>query len=75
MSFKNTHFILCRPQLGENIGFAARALKNFSIPNLRIVNPKCIWPNEKAIATSVGAKNIYQLLILLNYYQNTIIQT
>tara|TARA_B110000014_G_scaffold173466_1_gene123709 strand:+ start:672 stop:1397 length:726 start_codon:yes stop_codon:yes gene_type:complete len=60
MSFKNTHFILCRPQLGENIGFAARALKNFSIPNLRIVNPKCIWPNEKAIATSVGAKNILQ---------------
>jgi len=58
MSLKNTYFILCRPQLGENIGSTARALKNFSIPNLRIVNPRCDWPNQKAIATSVGAKNI-----------------
>ena len=31
MSLKNTYFILCRPQLGENIGFAARALKNFDL--------------------------------------------
>ena len=58
MSLKNTHFILCRPQLGENIGSAARALKNFNIPNLRLINPRCAWPNQKALATSVGAKNI-----------------
>jgi len=58
MSLKNTHFILCRPQLGENIGSAARALKNFNIPNLRLINPRCAWPNQKAVATSVGAKNI-----------------
>ena len=58
MSLKNTYFILSRPQLGENIGSAARALKNFSIPNLRIVKPRCSWPNQKALATSVGAKNI-----------------
>jgi len=58
MSLNNTYFILCRPQLGENIGSAARALKNFNIPNLRIVKPRCVWPNQKAIATSVGAKNI-----------------
>jgi len=60
MSFKNIYFILSRPQLGENVGAAARALKNFNIPNLRIVNPACIWPNQKALATSVGAKNILQ---------------
>ena len=60
MSLKNSYFILCRPQLGENIGSSARALKNFNIPNLRIVNPRCIWPNQKAKATSVGAKNIIQ---------------
>ena len=60
MSLKNTHFILCRPQLGENIGFAARAMKNFSISNLRIVNPRCVFPNQKANATAVGAKNILQ---------------
>jgi tRNA/rRNA methyltransferase len=58
MVLKNIHFILCRPQLGENIGSTARALKNFNIPNLRIVNPRCSWPNQKALATSVGAKNI-----------------
>ena len=58
MSLKNSYFILCRPQLGENIGSSARALKNFSIPNLRIVNPRCSWPNQKAKATSVGAINI-----------------
>ena len=60
MSLKNSYFILCRPQLGENIGFVARALKNFNIPNLRLVNPRCAWPNPKAKATSVGAKNILQ---------------
>ena len=60
MSLKNTYFILSRPQLGENIGFTARALKNFNIPNLRIVNPRCIWPNKKSIDTSVGAKSILQ---------------
>lgn len=58
MSFKNICFILARPQLGENIGFVARALKNFNLTNLRIVNPRCNWPNQKALATSVGAKNI-----------------
>ena len=58
MSLKNTYFILSRPQLGENIGSTARALKNFNIPNLSIVNPRCAWPNQKAIDTSVGAKNI-----------------
>jgi len=60
MSLKDSYFILCRPQLPENIGSSARALKNFSIPNLRIVNPRCVWPNPKAKATSVGAKNILQ---------------
>jgi len=60
MSLKNLFFILSRPQLGENIGSTARALKNFNITNLRIVNPRCTWPNQKALATSVGAKDILQ---------------
>ena len=58
MSFRNIYFILVRPQLGENIGLAARAIKNFNFSKLRIVNPRSGWPNQKAIATSVGAKNI-----------------
>jgi len=44
--------------MGENIGSVARAIKNFNIKKLRIVNPRCNWPSERAIATSVGAKDI-----------------
>ena len=59
MSLNSIHFILSRPQMGENIGSVARAIKNFSINNLRIVNPRCDWPNNKrAMATAVGAKDI-----------------
>ena len=61
MSFNNIYFILVKPQLAENIGFVARGLKNFNIKNLRIVNPSCVWPNQKALATSVGAKDILKL--------------
>ena len=58
MSLKNIYFILVRPQMGENIGSVARAIKNFNIRYLRIVNPRCKWPNQKADATSVGAKDV-----------------
>ena len=58
MSLKNVHFILVRPQIGENIGSVARAIKNFNIKKLRLVKPRCDWPNQKALATSVGAKDI-----------------
>ena len=58
MSFNNIHFILVRPQMGENIGFVARAIKNFNITKLRIVDPKCNWPSQKALATSVGANDV-----------------
>tara|TARA_Y100000590_G_C14997507_1_gene742545 strand:+ start:80 stop:427 length:348 start_codon:yes stop_codon:yes gene_type:complete len=44
--------------MGENIGSVARAIKNFNIKYLRLVNPRCHWPNQKALATSVGAKDI-----------------
>ena len=58
MSLNNIYFILVRPQMGENVGSVARAIKNFNIKHLRIVNPRCNWPNQKALATSVGAKDI-----------------
>ena len=58
MSLNNIYFILVRPQMGENIGSVARAIKNFKIKYLRIVNPRCNWPNQKALATSVGAKDV-----------------
>ena len=72
MSFKNIYFILVRPQLGENIGFVARAIKNFNFSNLRIVNPQSGWPNQKAIATSVGAKNVLQSSKIYNSLDKSI---
>ena len=56
--FKNIQFILHKPQLSENIGACARAMKNFNFSNLVVVNPKPIYPNDKIIATSVGARDI-----------------
>ena len=53
-------FILVNPQLGENIGACARALKNFGFSDLNIVAPRDPWPNTKARMTSVGAYNIIQ---------------
>ena len=58
MSKNNISFILHKPQLSENIGACARAIKNFDFKKLVIVNPKPIFPNDKILATSVGAKNI-----------------
>ena len=51
-------FILVKPQLGENIGACARAMKNFGFSKLHIVEPKINFPNHKAKATSVGAYDI-----------------
>ncbi len=58
MSKNNISFILHRPQLSENIGACARAIKNFSFKKLILINPKPIFPNDKIFATSAGAKNI-----------------
>tara|TARA_B100000941_G_scaffold204393_1_gene148958 strand:+ start:79 stop:792 length:714 start_codon:yes stop_codon:yes gene_type:complete len=54
----NISFILHRPQLSENIGACARAIKNFDFNKLILINPKPIFPNDKILATSVGAKDI-----------------
>ena len=58
MNKKNISFILHKPQLSENIGACARAIKNFCFKKLILINPKPIFPNDKVFATSVGAKNI-----------------
>ncbi len=56
--YNNLTFILNKPQLSENIGACARAMKNFNFSKLILVNPKPLFPNDKIIATSVGAKEI-----------------
>ncbi len=48
-------FILVRPQMGENIGAAARGMWNFGLDRMRIVDPRDGWPNSRAVAVSSGA--------------------
>ena len=56
--FNNISFILHKPQLSENIGACARAMKNFNFSKLIVINPKPTFPNDKIVATSVGANEI-----------------
>ncbi len=58
MSKNNISFILHKPQLSENIGACARAIKNFNFNRLVLIDPKPTFPNDKILATSVGAKDI-----------------
>ena len=50
--------ILVEPQLGENIGTAARAMANFGLRDLRVVNPREAFPNDKARAAASGAAEL-----------------
>jgi len=50
--------ILVRPQMGENIGAAARAMANFGLVDLRIVAPRDGWPNPAAEAMAAGGRSI-----------------
>ena len=47
--------VLVRPQLGENIGAAARAMLNFGLTDMRLVAPRDGWPNIKAVNAAAGA--------------------
>ena len=51
-------FILVRPQMGENIGAAARAMLNFGLERMRIVAPRDGWPNPAAVAMASGAGRV-----------------
>ena len=72
MSFSNVHFILFKPQLAENIGACARALKNFNFTKLKLVSPKTSFPNEKILATSVGAKDIIKSSKIYKNFEDAI---
>ena len=52
--------ILITPQLGENIGMAARAMLNCGIDDLRLVNPRDGWPSESALAASASAARVIE---------------
>src|SRR5688500_18700488 len=50
--------ILVEPQLGENIGAAARVMANFGLSRLRLVNPRDGWPNLQARRAASGADRV-----------------
>ena len=50
--------VLVEPQLGDNVGAAARAMWNCGLKDLRLVRPRDGWPNPKARATASGADTV-----------------
>src|SRR5580658_10090304 len=56
--------ILVEPQMGENIGAAARAMANFGLARLRLVKPRQAWPNDKAHMMAAGADRILDGAVL-----------
>ena len=58
MSINKPSIVLVRPQLPENIGMVARVMKNFTLKELILVNPKEDWLNNKSINSAKKANNI-----------------
>jgi len=56
--------VLVEPQLGENIGAAARVMANFGLSRLRLVKPLQGWPNEKARVMASGADRVLNAAVL-----------
>ncbi|MCB1342291.1 MAG: RNA methyltransferase [Pseudooceanicola sp.] len=57
-------FVLVRPQMGENIGAAARGMWNFGLDHMRVVAPRDGWPSEKAVAMASGAGRLLDQAML-----------
>ncbi len=72
MNKNKVTFILHKPQLSENIGACARAIKNFNFQKLYLINPKPIFPNDKILATSVGAKDIIKKSKVFNNLESSL---
>src|SRR5216684_5358572 len=58
--------ILVRPQLGDNIGMAARAMLNCGLSSLRLVSPRDGWPNPKAVRAASGADVVLEKATLFD---------
>lgn len=58
--------ILVEPQMGENIGMVARAMANFGLAELRLVNPRDGWPNEKATAAASNAHHVIETTLVFD---------
>jgi len=64
--------VLVRPQLGENIGKAARAMLNFGLTDMRLVNPRDGWPNPSAGPAASGADIVLERARLFDTVQDAI---
>jgi tRNA/rRNA methyltransferase len=64
--------ILVEPQLGENIGMAARAMGNFALSRLRLVNPRDGWPNIAAQRAAAGADHILERVELFDTVEQAV---
>src|SRR4030081_1038223 len=64
--------ILVEPQLGENIGMAARAMGNFALSRLRIVKPRDGWPNISAQRAAAGADHILEHVELFDSVEQAV---
>src|SRR5436305_5057260 len=64
--------ILVEPQLGENIGMAARAMGNFALTRLRIVKPRDGWPNVSAQRAAAGADHILDRVELFDTVEQAV---
>ncbi len=58
-------FVLVRPQMGENIGAAARAMWNFGLDRMRVVAPRDGWPSQSAVAMASGAGRLLDEAVLV----------
>ena len=72
MNNNKVTFILHKPQLSENIGACARAIKNFNFQKLYLIDPKPVFPNDKILATSVGAKDIIRKSKVFNDLESSL---
>ncbi|MEX2449441.1 MAG: RNA methyltransferase [Rhodospirillales bacterium] len=64
--------VLIEPQLGENIGMAARAMLNCGLTDLRLVRPRDGWPNEHAVSASSGAVAVIERVRLFERTEDAI---
>ena len=68
----NPTIILVRPQLSENIGMAARAMDNFGLSKLFIVNPRDGWPSKKAESSAKHADKIINKAKVYNHLDDAV---
>ncbi len=71
-AFGGPVIVLVEPQLGENIGTAARAMANFGLTRMRLVRPRDSWPNIHARRAASGADNVLDSAVLCDSLQDAL---